>query len=415
MDLAIIGGGASGMAAAIAAKRAFSALNVTIYERNPRVGKKLLATGNGQCNILNRFAEVSRYHGEDPAFIDNIFGQLGFKGLCYFWNSLGIEIIEKENGKCYPRSLQAASVLDALRLECDRLGVNTVCEAEITAIKKEKNGFSLKTKEGFFRADRVIMAAGNLASQKLGGTDSGIKLLETLGHKSNKLLPSIVQLKTDTTFTKAISGIKFEGVARLYGRKNTPVREEEGEILFTDYGVSGPAILNLSGAASRMLQKGTKPMLLLDLLPEMKETELLSLLIRRRKQLSSMPLEHFLSGILNKRLGQTALKVEGIGPLSRRAETLSNDELQSLCRRLKSWDLTVTDTNGMVNAQVTAGGVLTKDFDPFTLCSRLVPGLYACGEVLDIDGDCGGFNLQWAWASGLTAGQNAALSLKGEN
>lgn len=405
--LAIVGGGASGLCAAICAAMGGKFRQVTLLERGNRVGRKLLATGNGRCNLTNRFFAEQNYHGLLPEFTRPAFSRFGLEEILAFFEELGLLFHEEENGKLYPRSLQAASVLDALRLECDRLGVQTCCDTEVTRIRPGKSGFNL-TLNGTdaFSAQRVLIAAGGAASPKLGGTDSGYRLLEGLGHHITPCLPSIVQLKTETAAIKPLTGIKFEGIASLYDGECL-LRTESGEVLFTDYGLSGPPILQLSCSATHLVgKKGANPAIVLDLFPEYSEKELSKLLYQRKYARPDTLLENFLLGLLHKRLGQTALKAAGIVPLSRTADSLSRQELAALTKLLKGWRLAVTGTMGLANAQVTAGGADVREFFPDTLESRLVPGVFACGEVLDIDGDCGGFNLQWAWSSAMLAAES---------
>lgn len=394
-NVAIIGGGASGFIAAITA--AELGASVTIFEKNPRVLKKLLATGNGRCNISNRFCTPDRYHGADVDFSLPAMQRFDTEK---FFAEIGIPFCELENGKLYPRSLQASSVLDILRLKAEEMGVNTICDYEITDIKE---GFILNNK---FKADAVIIASGGEASAPLGGTDSGYNLLKTLGHKITKRLPSIVQLKTDVSSTKAMSGLKMDMGVKLFANKNEVI-SDFGEVLFTDYGLSGPPILQISGTASRLLDKGEKVFVFLDLIPDMEEKKLYFFLKNRSYTNPQRKLEDFLTGVLPKRIAQCMLKASGFAPLSRMASSLDDEELKSLSHTLKNFKLEVSDTNGMKNAQVTIGGADTSEFDPETMESKLIKNLYACGEVLDIDGDCGGFNLQWAWASGALAGENS--------
>ena len=395
-NVAIIGGGASGFIAAI--KAAESGASVTVFEKNSRVLKKLLATGNGRCNISNRFCTSDRYHGNNVDFILPAMEKFDTEK---FFFDIGIPFCELENGKLYPRSLQASAVLDMLRLKAEELGVNVVCDCEINKIKE---GFLLNDT---FKADAVIIAAGGEASAPLGGTDSGYKLLKALGHRITKRLPSIVQLKTDVSLTKAMSGLKMDmKVKLLVGKKE--LASDFGEVLFTDYGLSGPPVLQISGTASRHLDMGEKIFVSLDLMPDMEEKKLFFFLKNRCYTNPERKLEDFLTGVLPKRIAQCMLKASGLAPLSRIASLLDDEDLKSLSHTLKNFKLEVLDTNGMKNAQVTIGGADTSEFDPKTMESKLIKNLFACGEVLDIDGDCGGFNLQWAWASGYLAGENAS-------
>ncbi len=402
--LAVIGGGAAGLAAAVTAARLGA--QVTVYERGARVGRKLLATGNGRCNLTNRQAAPKYYHGQEPDFVQPALARFPVAETIAFFDSLGVMVVEEDGGKCYPRSLQAAAVLDALRLECERLGVEMVCDCEITRLQPLKGGFNLYSATGVFYAQKVIVAAGGAASAPLGGCEAGYQLLAALGHRRTGLHPAIVQLKCDAKATKALNGIKIQAMVTLREDEKR-LGQESGEVLFTDYGLSGPPILQLSSLATRHLGGKKQLTVGLDVFSDMTEAALGELLSQRAAARPEMLLENFTVGMLNKRLGQITLKECGIAPLSRQAGSLTQAEIARYAALLKDWRLVVRDTNGLRQAQVTAGGVETSGFDSCTMASRLVSGLYACGEVLDIDGDCGGYNLQWAWSSGRLAAESA--------
>ena len=408
-DIIIIGGGASGLAGAIAAKRAAPSCETALLERQQQIGKKLLATGNGRCNLLNRFPTPNRYHGSGVSLLKAIYQTKDVPALVSFLDSIGIPITEEEDGKCYPCSLQASSVLDNLRLMAEHLGVLTFCDWEATRLQRQKDGFLVSSKEETLFGRRVIVAAGNVASKHLGGTDLGLTLLQQMSHTITPFLPSIVQLKTGGN-PKALSGIKINGTVSLLSSGNV-VQREYGEILFTDYGLSGPPVLQLSGAASRLLSQNKEGILSLDLFPKQSLEELIEILKKRKALFSDFPLEQFFSGLLHKKLSLSVMKSAGLSPLSRKGETLNEPELLNLAKTAKAFSFPLTGTNGFVNAQVTAGGALGDEFSKTTLESKKAKGLFACGEVLDVDGDCGGFNLTWAWASGLTAGEAAAHSI----
>lgn len=404
-QVAVIGGGASGLAAAIAAAQMGTA--VTIYEKGPRVGKKLLATGNGRCNISNRFCSPDRYHGENTKFILPAMEKFDLQSTEKFFEGMGLMLTELEEGKLYPRPLQASAVLDVLRMEAERLGIRTLCNCEIEDIHPMKQNFTLWSGEKSFFANAVVLAAGGEAAPQLGGTDSGYRLLQKLGHSITPRIPSIVQLRTDVTTIKPLSGMKINGTVRLFSGKKE-ISSQFGEILFTDYGVSGPPVMQISSIASRLLFEGRNAVLSLDLVPELEQRKLYFLLKSRAYAHPERTLEDFFVGMLPKRLGQCAMKAVALTPLSKQASQLADEDLQALAVQLKDWRLLVKDTNGFRNAQVTAGGASVAEFEPQTLESKRIPGLFACGEVLDVDGDCGGFNLQWAWSSGRLAGASAA-------
>lgn len=400
--LAIIGAGASGLRAAIEYKRAHPSGVVCIFERGQRAGRKLAATGNGRCNITAADPAVSHYHGMNPHFIQSALSRFPLENTIDFFTGIGVPL-KPEGNKFFPYSLQASSVVDALRLECARLNIEIRTEQPVVGISRTKKGFSVQTPAQIFSAHAVLIACGGCASAALGGVTDGYTLLESFGHKRTALLPAIVQLRTNTEHAKALSGVKLDAAAQLCVDGKC-IREERGEVLFADYGLSGPAILQLSGHAVRALAQKKQPVIAVDLLPDMEQDALLRHLKMRRSLRKDAAREQYLIGLVHNRVGLIAMKAAGFAPLSQSCASLSDEMLASLAKTLKSWPFTVMDHNGMKNAQVTAGGIDTRDFDPQTLQSRLCPNLFACGEVLDIDGDCGGYNLQWAWSSGALAG-----------
>lgn len=398
--VAVIGGGASGLTAAIVAAR--NGADVTVYEKCPRAAKKILATGNGRCNMTNINADIKNYHGKNPDFVKGAINRFWVDETLVFFSELGILAKEDENGKVYPYSFQASAVSDVLRLETERLGINIVCDFNASKVLKKNGKYQIFTKDGKKTfADCVILAAGGKASPQLGSDGSGYAIAESFGHRITPLYPSLVQIKTDNTYTKALQGLKINGKASFY-KKNRLKAEETGEILFTDYGLSGPPVFNLSRLAS-VYKSGT---INLDLMPEFLEDEIYSML--KKRKMPEKILENYLVGMLPKKLGQVLLKSCGIAPLSKKTSSLSEDEIWSICRKIKSWSFDVHGTMPWSNAQVTAGGIDVDDVNPSTMESKLEKGLFFAGEILDIDGDCGGYNLQWAWSSGYIAGINSA-------
>ncbi len=395
-DTIIIGGGAAGMAAAIAAAEAGG--RVTLIERQSRVGRKLLATGNGRCNLSNRAAgNGTHYHGEQPGFSRAVLARYGVEDTLAWFRALGLITAEEPDGKLYPYSNMAGSVLDVLRFALEKPGITVRCGERVTALRRERGGFAVETETDRLRAGRVILAAGGCAGAKLGGVTDGYQLAAALGHSRTALHPALVQIKTDPTYPRALKGVKADAaVSLLRGREC--LAETRGEILFTEYGVSGPAIFELSRAAAT---GGEGLRLSLDLLSGWTEAETAAWLrARRRAGLSETA--QLLTGTLHTRLGQTVCRAAGF--TNQPPETLTDGDLERIARSLRGFSLPVSGVCGFDQAQVTAGGLRTAEFDPETLESRLVPGLYAVGEVLDVDGDCGGFNLQWAWSSGRAAG-----------
>ena len=410
--IVIVGGGAAGLTAAIAA--ATRGALVTVLERLPRVGKKILATGNGRCNLTNVNLALTNYHGEDPAFATYALERFDVDRTLGFFADLGIEPRIETGGKVYPASGQASSVLDVLRYELDRLGVEIRCEARVKEIRRAESGFTLQLKDqSQLKTSRVIIATGGQAYPGLGSDGSGFSLVKNLGHTIVEPFPALVQLRLAADFLKQVKGLKFEGLARLLtGAKagGKVVGTARGEILFADYGVSGPPILELSRMAGERLKAGEEVWLRLTVL-DLPEGELDRLLVDRFKSRPGKTLEFSLVGLINKRLIPVLCREAGIDDTVRPVAKVTPPERLRLVKLLRDWPLQVTGTTSWASAQVTAGGVRVAEVNPRTMESKLVPGLYFAGEVLDIDGDCGGFNLQWAWSSGWVAGSSAAQGL----
>ena len=404
-DIAIIGGGASGLVAAITAKRLNPNLSVYIFEALDRVGKKLITTGNGRCNITNLNLNLERFHGEDVSFCRYAFERFGYSEVKDFFYGIGVDFIN-EGDKVYPSSLQAASVVDALRFECDRIGVNTVLNCKIEDISFG-DSFFLRSSEDSILAKTLIVCSGLLSGgDKIGSFGNIFRLFKNEGFKTVRVSPSLVQLKTETDFVKQLKGIKVDAKASLVCG-NKVVAEYTDEVLFCDYGLSGPAILQISRQSARDEKEYTVS---LDLYPDIDKTELASKIKDRAKLLQNRNLEEFFVGSINKRLGQVVLKYCGY-KLSDRVSVLRDADFTKIATALKSFEFKVLSNTGFLNSQVSSGGISTDEFDPKTLMSRRYRGLFAAGEILDIDGDCGGFNLSWAWASACLAAESAVKSL----
>lgn len=395
MKIGIIGGGASGLFSAISAKRDDN--EVVIFEKEKRVGRKILATGNGRCNMTNTGACEDNYHSSDISFIRGAINRFWVEETLALFDEMGVLWKEEEKGKVYPYSDTASSVLDVLRRNCDQRGIRTECEYQVSKVTKTDKGFEICGSNGQKElCDRVIIATGGKAGSSLGSDGSGYVLLKSLGHTVTPLYPSLVQLKTETEFVKKLKGIKVNA------RVTLGERTEEGELLFTDYGLSGPPVFSLSS----YLYGNDE--ITIDFMPEYSAEALYGMICSRCGYLYNVCLEDFFVGMLNRRTGQAILKQVGIAPLSRMASSLTDNEIKAIVRGIKSLKLKITGTSSWNNAQVTKGGVSVVEFNSATMESKLHKGLYACGEVLDVDGDCGGYNLQWAWSSGYLAGLNAS-------
>ena len=399
MVIGIIGGGASGMAAALAAAENKSA-QVILIERQARLGRKLQATGNGRCNLSNLHAAQGGYYGDDAAFSEYALSAFPPEATLEWFRSLGLFTVAEESGRVYPYSDQANSVVDVLRFALEQENITQKLGFEVEKVKKTPGGFRIESREETLEVDRLIIACGGLAGTKLGGSMSGYKLLRSFGHKCTRLRPTLVQLKSNWKGAAALKGVRANCHAAICqdGRLHA---ESTGELQFTEYGLSGPVIFEVSRDAC---QGAGEWVCKLDFLPDISEDMLKCELFRRKN--TSLPASELLTGILHNRLGRVISQAAGVNP-NRKISELSDYELTETTRLVKCFEISLTEPMGMDAAQVTAGGIVTKDFDNTTMESRLVPGLYACGEVLDIDGDCGGYNLQWAWASGRLAGHHA--------
>ena len=401
-EIAVIGGGASGLMAAITAKK--SGKEVIILERKDRILKKVLITGNGRCNITNVNANISNYFGKNISSVENILNRFTPQDTMDFFNELGIVCNEENRGKVYPLSGQASSVVDALRFEAERLGIKI--ETEFYVRKIEKDGFKFRIyseDRKKIEAGRVILAAGGQSYPELGSNGSGFELAKELGHSVTKLSPSIVQLKTEKHQVKGLQGIKTDVAVTAYG-DNKKICTYDGELLFTDYGISGNVVFNISFVMP--LYKNVE--FEIDFMEKFDYNELYEILKERKRILSHLTMENYFNGMINKKLGQFLSKVSGIEKLSKPVKDLNDSEIRKLCTVLKKYRVKILDTTGFKNAQITAGGVSLDEVNPETLESKIVKGLYFSGEVLDVYGECGGFNLQWAWASGYIAGKNVA-------
>ena len=401
-EIAVIGGGASGMIAAITARK--SGKEVVVLERKDRILKKVLITGNGRCNITNVNANISNYFGKNISSVENILNSFNPQDTMDFFNGLGIVCNEENRGKVYPLSGQASSVVDALRFEAEKLGVRIETEFYVRKIEKEGFKFKIYSEERKkIEAGRVIIAAGGQSYPELGSNGSGFELAKELGHSVTRLSPSIVQLKTEKHQVKGLQGIKTDVAVTAYG-DNKKICTYDGELLFTDYGISGNVVFNISFVMP--LYKNVE--FEIDFMEKFDYNELYEILKERKKIMSHLTMENYFNGMINKKLGQFLSKVSGIEKLSKPVKDLNDSEIRKLCTVLKKYRIKILDTTGFKNAQVTAGGVSLDEVNSETLESKIVKGLYFSGEVLDVYGECGGFNLQWAWASGYIAGKNAA-------
>lgn len=407
--IVIVGGGASGLAAAITAAR--KGCQVTVLEHKERPGKKILATGNGRCNLTNlRLDPDTGYRGGTPGFAASVLSKVTVEETLAFFEDMGLPVRDRD-GYVYPRSAQAAAVADTLILEAEHLGARLLCGVHVRQVEQRKNGAFLvraASPEGDVNipADCVILATGSKAAPATGSDGSGYGLAEALGHTVIPPLPALVQLICRGKVFRQLAGIRAEGEVRLY-LDGTLAAGDRGELQLTDYGISGIPVFQVSRYASVGLAEGRTVEAELDFWPDREESQVLSFLKRRRDRLPYRTGEEFLTGLFAKKLGCVLLSSSGIS-LTDPAGQIPDRKLERLAGQIKAFPAQITGTKSFDSAQICCGGVSVDQVDPATMESRLVPGLYLTGELLDIDGICGGYNLQWAWSTGILAGRSAA-------
>ena len=405
--IAVIGGGASGMMAAITAARQGAA--VTIYESKERLGKKLLATGNGKCNYTNLHQAPECYRGTHPEFALGILQMFSAKETISFFQSIGI-MPKIKNGYVYPNSGQAVSVADALSLKVKELHI-TVKQETIVDIHQTRHSYLVTAKNESKNYDRIILCCGSPAGLPEGTEFFGYSIAETLGLVLIQPRPALVQLRCAEKWLKTVSGVRTEGTVTLWA-EGTCIATEKGELLFTEYGLSGIPILQISRFAGEALAQQQTVTCKLDLLPELPAEEVLKQLWQRMEHAGERSAEESLIGLLHHKLNYVLLKENGILPTAPAKLALAEKKKRAaLAAACKGLVCTVLSTNPLSNAQVCAGGISTKELNPKTLEAKKLPGLYVAGELIDIDGTCGGYNLQWAWSSGYIAGFSAAVDV----
>jgi len=402
-DIAVIGGGASGLCAAIHGAELLKYGKVAVLEKNSRTGKKLLTTGNGRCNLTNINITLNRFHSQNKDFIADVLDKFSFNETKQFFNDTGIFYYNEED-KVFPNSLQASSVLDMLRFRMHEAYIEEICD--FNCISLEKNDvFVIKSRDGrVIKAKTVIFACGGAAAPKSGTDGSGYNILKNFGHRMTPIFPSLVQLVSVAKKVVPLKGVKVNGNISIYVDDEF-IKTESGEILFTEYGLSGPPVFQLSRIASEAIFMKKHCKVTIDLMPLYSEKDVFSLLVSRNKNLA---LDIFTNGLFNKAVGRELIKVTTSHKLNLKASVLTDDDFKNISYAIKNWCFEINGTKGWDAAQVTAGGIKLDGFNSDTMESVFCEGLYACGEILDVDGDCGGFNLQWAWSSGAIAGKAAA-------
>jgi predicted Rossmann fold flavoprotein len=395
MKICVIGAGASGLLAAISAKE--QGADVFILERNKKIGRKILATGNGRCNFTN--VDATHNHYNHPSFVKPIFEQFGPDKTINFFEGLGIEPKIEDQGKTYPLSEQASSIVDVLEYELDRLSIKVFYESFVDNVSFKNQKFHIKTNHQTFISDRVILATGGKALPKSGSDGHGYDIAKNLGHKITPIFPALVKLKLDYPYLKQMDGVKIKASAELM-HKGVSIHYEYGDVLFTKYGISGPTILQISRKANELLIEKEEIYIKVTLIDHLEIKDL----IERFKKLRDKPIEMALIGLVHKKLIHPLLKEAGIHKFLEVVHQIERN-------LLLDWRFLIVGSKDYDDAQVTAGGIDIVDIDSMTLESKIQRGLYITGEVLDIDALCGGYNLQWAWSSGYVAGKYAAKKI----
>ncbi len=404
--IAVVGGGAAGMMAAVQAAKAGA--RADLYERNDRVGKKLLATGNGKCNFSNRNMNRDAYYGSAVSFYEKLFSRFGVSETIDFFSQRGM-LIKDRNGYLYPLSEQASTVLDILRFSLEKYDIRVFTGCKITQIRRDKKtgGFRMVCGSKTYSYDAVILACGGMAAPGTGSDGIGYALAKDLGHHVTEIVPALVQLRCQGDFWKSAAGVRTEAELTLLvdGVKRKAVR---GELQLTDYGISGIPVFQFSREAAYAILHKKRVTVEIDFLPGFDREAYGRFWEERFRQLSmkGQTLEQFLTGISNKKINQLVIKTAGCKP-SDEVERLSEEKRRKLAALYRRFKVTVSGSNGFEQAQVSAGGIPAEELTD-RLESKLVPGLYFAGELIDMDGVCGGYNLQWAWTSGAIAGMAAA-------
>ncbi len=395
----VIGGGAAGLAAAIAAAECGD--HVTVLERMDRVGKKILATGNGRCNLMNR--GETRYPG-GTVLAEAVLARCGAAEQTRFWQHLGLNLRQEDGGRVYPVSGMASTVLDTLRLSAAALGVETVTGVHVTGLYKARQGWTIMAGEQKWKAERVIVAGGGCAQPKLGSDGSCWQLLQSVGHHRTPVRPALTQIITETAAIRGLSGVRVRTEVRIT-RGDKEQYRERGELLFTDYGVTGVCVMQ----CARYAEPGD--VLHMDMIRAMgvEDAEAFRQELYRRCQMwgRNVRLRDMLTGLCVARLAEALMRAAGIERAGDNpASAMTPAQIDRLAACAVDFALTIKSVKGFDSAQVTAGGIAADEFDPVTMASLIAPGVHAAGEVLDVDGDCGGFNLMFAFGSGILAGLN---------
>lgn len=402
-NVIIIGGGASGLMAAISAAR--YGAKVTIIEQKDRLGKKILSTGNGKCNLTNEYMQLDCFRGDDISIVSHVLEQFGFQETCNFFEELGV-ILKKRQGYIYPISEQASTIVDVLCMELEKLSIKVLLEERVLTVARGKKGYSVITNKGNYFGDAVILSAGGKASPVLGSDGSGYSLAKAFGHTISPVVPALVQLQGKGTFFKTIAGVRTNAKVSLYVDGEL-AGADTGELQLTNYGISGIPVFQVSRYAAKALHQKKTVRAEINFMPSLSEEELAYYLEERKYLQNHKTMGEFFIGMFHQKLIDMFLKIAKISPKST-INDVTERQWQILLKLFQNFFVEIEGTNSFEQAQICAGGVRTTEINADTLESLLEKDFYLTGELLDIDGICGGYNLQWAWATGFIAGKNAA-------
>lgn len=403
MNIVVIGGGAAGMTAAITAAGTDKNNKITIIEHGERVGKKILSTGNGKCNLTNLNMSPHCFRCDDMRFVKEVLSQFDEKSTLDFFTNLGV-MFKIRDGYVYPYSGQAATILDALRNAVDSLGIKTLNTENVTDIKPLNPGFEIVLNDRKIMADKLIIATGSSASNLKEADDSGYKLVKRLGYRIYKPLPALTGLKSDNKLCKGMAGVRCDGRVSLYV-DGVLTATDTGEIQLAEYGISGIPVFQVSRYAARALYEGKKVKAFVDFMPAFSREEIVKSFYDKIKNWPGKSMENQLYGILNKKIADAVIKACGFESV--RNKPLCRDKALIIIDKIKEFEFNIKGTSELEKAQICTGGVLINQIDARTMESKKHKGLYFAGEILDVDGICGGYNLQWAWSTGYIAGRNS--------
>ena len=381
-------------------------VETVLFEKNDRVGKKILATGNGKCNLSNLDFHKNKYYCDDKEKLEKIFAAFSVEDTIAFFEKNGM-MIKNKNGYLYPYSEQASTVLDVLRRILKERKVVPITEAGITEVSffNKRNSFMIRSREREFFFDRLILSCGGPAGQKMQEGLSGFQIAEGFGHSIKKPMPGLVQLRSKDSFIKGMAGVRLQAFLTLQAEEKVIAREW-GELQFTDYGISGIPVFQFSREAGYALAEGKKVSVVVNFFPDYEREQFFSMMYHRFQDMEAASLEEFLLGMIHKKINIAMIKYMGWKP-DQKIHEIGWINLKKFMSHFQNLVIHIDRTNGMENAQICAGGVDFSEVD-IQLQSKKKKGLYLTGELLDVDGKCGGYNLQWAWTSGCVAGRNAA-------